>query len=63
MASSRITKARVQKKIDIYRNEIVKRQQFRERMVQTIKTEDTKISELEGAIIALHELLTGEKVE
>ena len=63
MASSRITKAKINEIIKSKREEILKKQSFIKRLAITIKSENTKISELEGAILALHELLTGEKVE
>ena len=63
MASSRITKQKINDLIKEKREEILKKKQFIKRLQNTIKAEATKISEYEGAILALKELLTGEKVE
>ncbi len=63
MASSRITKAGIQKLIDQKNLEAKNKREFIKRLKITIQTENKKISELEGAVIALFELMTGEKVE
>jgi hypothetical protein len=63
MASSRITKQKITEMIELRRKEILKKREFINRLKATVQSEATKISELEGAILALHELLTGQKVE
>lgn len=62
MASSRIKKKDIQKVIDTKKIELNKKRDFLKKLKRTIELENIQISELEGAILALHELVTGEKV-
>lgn len=63
MASSRITKQKINDLIKSKREEILNIQKFNIKLKKTFDTNNKKISELEGAILALNELLTGEKAE
>ena len=63
MASSRITKQKINDLIEIKRKEILNIQDFNQKLKKTFDNNNIKIAELEGAILALHELLTGEKVK
>lgn len=61
--SSTVYKKDIQKIIDRINVDCKKSREFLKKLEITVATEKTKISEFEGAIIALHELITGEKVE
>ena len=54
--------AKIQKIHDDKLVEVQKKRDFVKKLKKTIQIESTKISELEGAIIVLFEILTGEKV-
>ncbi len=60
---STVYKKDIQKLIDRTNIECKKLRQFLKSLEITIATEKTKISEFEGAILILHELLTNKKVE
>lgn len=61
--SETIEKKVVETIINSKRTELKKTEKFLKRLKITVQLEQTKISELEGAILALHEVLTGEKVK
>lgn len=61
--SLRITKKQIEKIMNEKKAELKKKKEFKKRLEITVQNEQTKISELEGAILALYEVLTGEKVE
>lgn len=61
--SKSIKKSDIQKIIDQKNVEASKIRDFIKKLHITIKLENKKLSEFEGAIIALFELITGEKVE
>lgn len=54
---------KIQKMYDEKQTEVKKKRDFITKLKKTIQIELTKVSELEGAILALYELLTGEKVK
>ena len=61
--STTVKKKDIQKAIDQKNIEAHKIRDFIKKLQATIKIEGKKLSELEGAIIALYEIMTGEKVE
>lgn len=61
--STDIKKGIVEKLLKEKQLEIQKRSNFVIKVKQSLQIESKKISELEGAILTLHELLTGNKVE
>ncbi len=61
--SKTVKKLDIQKIIDQKNIEASQIRDFIKKLQTTIKIENKKLSELEGAIIALFELMTGEKVE
>jgi len=68
MASSKtkktgIKRVIVEKLLKEKQLEIRKKVDFVQKVKQSLQIESKKISELEGAILALNEILTGEKVE
>jgi len=63
MASSRIKKADVQKMFDSKQAEVQKKREFLTKLKKTVELESKKISELEGAILALYEVLNCKKVK
>ena len=58
-----IKKSDIQKIIDQKNSDASKKRNFIKQLQTTIKIENKNLSEIEGAIIALFELMTGEKVE
>jgi hypothetical protein len=58
-----IKKEIIEKLLSEKRAEIQKKLELVNKVKQSLQNEAKKLSELEGAIIVLHELLTGEKVE
>ncbi len=60
---STVYKKDIQKIIDRTNIECKKSRNFLKSLEITVTTEKKKISEFEGAVLILHELLTGEKVE
>lgn len=56
-----ITRADLEKTLDLKRVEICKRIKFVEGIKKTIEIESKKISALEGAILTLQEILKSEK--
>ena len=61
--SSNIKKKDIEKIIERKKFELAKIKDFKKKVELSLISEQRKISELEGAIIALFELVTGEKVE
>lgn len=61
--SSSIKKKDIEKIIERKKFELQKIKDFKKKVELSLIIEQKKISELEGAIIALFELVTGEKVE
>jgi len=61
--SRTVKKSDIQKVIDQKNAEGHKIRDFIKKLQTTIKIENKKLSEIEGAVIALFELMTGEKVE
>ncbi len=61
--STTIKKKDIQKTIDKKNMEAHKIRDFIKKLHATIKIEEKKLSEFEGAVIALYEIMTGEKVE
>ena len=61
--SSSIKKKDIEKIIERKKFELQKIKDFKKKVELSLISEQRKISELEGAIIALFELVTGEKVE
>ena len=55
--------AKIQNMFDEKKTLMLKKEDFVNKLKRTIQVENTKISELKGAVLTLHELLTGEKVE
>ncbi len=60
---STVYKKDIQKLIDQTNIECKKSRNFLKTLEITVATEKTKISEFEGAILVLHQLLTDKKVE
>lgn len=60
--SSTVYKKDIQASIDRINNECKKSRTFLKSLETTVAIEKTKISEFEGAVLALHEVLTGEKI-
>ena len=60
---SKIKKTDLQKMLDRKRFELSTKEDFIKKLNITIDVESSKVSELKGAILTLHEILTGEKVE
>lgn len=60
---STVYKKDIQKIIDRINTECKKSRNFLKTLEITVTTEKTKISEFEGAILALTELLIGEKIK
>ena len=58
-----VKKSDIQKVIDQKNSEAHQIRDFIKKLETTIKLENKKLSEIEGAVIALFELMTGEKVE
>ena len=58
-----VKKSDIQKVIDQKNSEARQIRDFIKKLETTIKLENKKLSEIEGAVIALFELMTGEKVE
>jgi len=63
MASSRIQRSEVQKKLDKLTEERKEVKDFITRLETTLKLNKQKRYELEGAIVTLNELLTDKKVK
>lgn len=63
MASSRIKKSDIQKKLDELRTKHKETLELIKRLNTGLIQQEKNKAEYEGAIIVLHELLTGEKVE
>ena len=60
---STVYKKDIQKILDRTNIECKKSRNFLKTLEITVTTEKKKISEFEGAVLILHELLTGEKIE
>jgi len=63
MASSKITKKIVTEKLEEKRKAHKEVKEFITRLETTLQLKNRERQELEGAILILHELLTGEKVK
>lgn len=62
MASSRIKKSDVEKLLNTKREEYATKLSFINKVKKSLQIENQKLSELEGAILALQEILPKEKV-
>lgn len=58
-----IKKSDLQKILDEKKALLGKKREFVKKLQRTIQLENTVISEIEGAVITLHEIITEEKVE
>ena len=63
MASSRIKRCDVQKKLDDLRTKHKETLELISKLNKGLAQQEKNKAEFEGAIITLHELLTGEKVD